>query len=351
MDSSTSVSFTLASGREIGGDASVFVVAEIGVNHDGDVDVALQLIDAAARARADAVKVQILAPDQNYSPKHPSYEIYKRMDLGFDNYARLAAHSKALGLVFFATPDTASLPVVSKLRMPLVKVSSGLLTDVNHLREACSLGVPIVVSTGMSYLDAVVQAVECCRQHGRDQLAVLQCTSLYPAPPDTLNVRAIDTLAVATGAVVGFSDHSRGSVAAVAAIARGAKIVEKHITLDRSRQGPEHSLAADPDEFTEFVTAVRSAELVLGSASKRPSPEEATNAALFRRCVVATRSIRRGDRFTQANIGILRPSPGSQGLEPSHYVEVIGLVASQDIPRGAGIALSMLGGLPRGDAS
>lgn len=347
MNTSGSASFALESGRKIGGDAPAFVVAEIGVNHDGSVDVAHELIAAAAEARADAVKLQILNPDRNYSPAHPSYAIYRQMDLGRDNYARLATYAKELGLAFFATPDTASLALVKELGMPLVKVSSGLLTDVNHLKVACSLGVPIVMSTGMSYLDAVMQAVECCRRHGRDEIAVLQCTSLYPSPPDTLNLRAIDTLAVATGAVVGFSDHSRGAVAAVAAIARGAKLIEKHITLDRSRPGPEHHVAADPREFAEFLLAIRSAEAMLGDGAKRPAPGESENAKLFRRCVVAMRDIAAGDRFTTENTGILRPSPGTRGLEPSHYEDVLDLVASQDIPRGVGIALGMLGGRPR----
>lgn len=349
MNASGSASFTLRSGRRIGGDAPAFVIAEIGVNHDGSVDVARALIDAAAEARADAVKLQILNPDRNYSPDHPSYAIYKHMDLGLDNYARLATHARDACLAFFATPDTASLGLVRDLEMPLVKVSSGMLTDVNHLKVACSLGVPIVMSTGMSYLDAVVTAVEWCRQHGRDELAVMQCTSLYPAPPDTLNLRAIDTLAAATRAVVGFSDHSRGVVAAIAAIARGAKVIEKHITLDRSRPGPEHHFAADPREFAEFLSAIRSAEAMLGDAAKRPAPGESANAKLFRRGIVAICDIAAGDRFTRENTGILRPSPGTRGLEPSHYEDVLGLVASQDIPRGNGIALGMLGGRPRTD--
>lgn len=349
MTGLSSVGFALRSGRKIGWDAPAFVVAEIGVNHDGSVDTACELITAAAAARADAVKVQILSPERNYAPDHPSYAIYKQANLDFDDYARLAAHASAMGIVFFATPDTASLPLVNELKMPLVKVSSGLLTDVNHLKVACALGVPIVVSTGMSHLDAVVQAVEYCRQHGRNELAVLQCTSLYPAPPETLNLRAIDTLAVASGAVVGFSDHSRGMMAAVAAIACGAKVIEKHITLDRSRPGPEHQLAADPLEFAEFTSAIRSAEAMLGCGAKRPDPAEAENALLFRRCLVSLRDITRGERFTEENVGILRPSPGARGLEPSHYEQVIGLVASQPIPRGVGIALSMLGGLPRED--
>lgn len=338
--------FSLESGRQIGGNAPAFVIAEIGVNHDGSVETARELIAAAADAGADAVKLQILNPDRNYSPEHPSYAIYQRMDLGLDNYARLGACARSLGLAFFATPDTASLKLVKELQMPLVKISSGMLTDVHHLKIACSLGVPIVMSTGMSYLDAVVRAVEWCRQHGREELAVLQCTSLYPAPPDSLNLRAIDTLAAATGAVVGFSDHSRGVVASVAAIARGAKIIEKHITMDCTLPGPEHHFAADPGEFREFLSAIRSAEAMLGDSAKRPAPAEGENAKLFRRCIVALRDIAAGELFTPENSGILRPSPGTTGLEPASYDSVLGLVASRAIPRGCGIDIGMLGGRP-----
>lgn len=338
-----SASFPLSTGRVIGGDAPVFIVAELGTNHDGDMATAERLVDMAADAGADAVKLQVLIPGQNYAPDHPSYRQYQRMDLGVDNYRRLAERARGRGLVLFATPDTASLALVPALGMPLVKISSGMLTDLPHLREASKLGVPMVLSTGMSFLNEVVRSVRWCREHGAAQLAVLHCTSLYPAPRESLHLRALDSLAAATGAVIGYSDHSEGTLAGVAAVARGAKLIEKHVTLDRSGHGGEHHFAADPAQFAALVRDIRSVEQALGHGQKEPVQAERPQREVFRRCIVARRALEPGTVLTKENIGILRPSPGTAGLEPAYYDQILGLATAVAVPLGSGITLDMLG--------
>jgi sialic acid synthase SpsE len=333
--------FTLPNGRRIGGDAPVFIVAEVGINHNGSAEQAQALIDSIADAQADAVKLQILNPDANYAPDHPSYQAFQKIDLGEAIYRKLQARAAERGLIFFATPDTPSLRWVKEWGMPLIKISSGMLTDRPHLEAAAPLKVPLIFSSGMSYLDEVARTIRWARELGVSDLAVLHCTSLYPAPPHTLNLKAL-TLLQSFGVVVGYSDHSEGHTAAVAAVALGAKILEKHVTLDRTSSGPEHHFAADPQQFAEYVWHVRLTEQMLGSAHKEPVEKEITHRALFRRCVVAKQDILPGQVLSRDNVAILRPSPGRRGLEPEFLKYILGLHAVEPIPRGCGIELHML---------
>ena len=336
----------LPDGNVIGCDAPVFIVAEIGLNHDGDPAKAEALIHAAAEAGADAVKFQIVDPDYNYAPDHPSYAIFRKLGLPNSAYPHLADVSHSQGLAFFATPDTPSLNLVPALQMPLIKISSGMLTDLPHLEKACKLGIPLMLSTGMSYLDEVIQTLRFCRHHGAKDLIVLHCTSLYPAPPETLNLRAIELLAAATDAVVGFSDHSAGPLAAALAVAHGAKVIEKHLTLDCSGEGAEHHFSADQQTFTAMVQNIRDAEQMLGDGRKEPHASEEPNRTAFRRCVVARHDIAAGELLSRDNAAVLRPSPGTYGLEPFLYAQVLGLRTAQAIPRGHGITLAMLANQP-----
>ena len=333
--------FTLKNGRTIGGNASVFIVAEIGVNHDGDINKALTLVDSVAESGADAVKVQLLTPEANYAKGHPSYDIFKNVGLEVSLFRKVQEHALSRGLTFFATPDTPSLSLVSEWEMPLIKISSGMITDKPHIEMAARQKVPIVFSSGMSYLHEVATTIKWASDCGASDIGFLHCTSLYPAPEDSLNLRAILGISE-LGVVAGYSDHSVGHLASVTAVGLGAKILEKHVTLDNAAQGPEHHFAADPTSFKEYVSAIRSVERMLGSGKKEPTETEEKNRLIFRRCLVAVSDLYSGDILTDHKVGVLRPNLGTVGMAPEYLDKIIGKTLKRAVLQGNGITLDDL---------
>ena len=326
-----------------GAGGRVFVVAEAGVNHNGDPALARRLVDAAAKSGADAVKFQTFrvdalltraAPKAGYQVEttgagESQRDMLARLELATDVLTELKERAATRGIIFFSAPfDEESADVLDRLGVALFKVPSGEITNLPLLRHLASKGRPIVLSTGMSSLDEVDQAVAAIRAAGNPPLAVLHCLSAYPAPAAEVNLRAMDALAARYGCPVGFSDHTLGIEIAVAAVARGAAIIEKHLTLDKTLPGPDHRASLDPVEFAAMVRAIRAVESALGDGTKRPMPSELDTRRVARKSLVAARPLRAGARLGAGDVLIKRPGTG---ISPADLDKAIGRALARDI--------------------
>lgn len=342
-------------GRAIGDGAPVFIVAEAGVNHNGDAAVARRLVDVAVEAGADAVKFQTFrtealvsrdAPKAGYqrattAAAESQREMLARLELGPDDHALLQEHAAKRGILFFSAPfDEKSADLLEALGVAFFKLPSGEITNLPLLRHVARKGKPVLVSTGMSTLEEVAQAVAAIRDAGDPPLALLHCVSAYPAPPAEMNLRAMDTLRERFACPVGLSDHSLGVEIAIAAAARGAAIVEKHLTLDKSLPGPDHHASLDPSEFASLVRAIRSVEAALGDGEKRPMPSEADIRKVARKSLVAARAIRAGQILTVDLVAIKRPGTG---ISPADLGRALGQVVRRDLAQDEVIDWKALG--------
>lgn len=326
---------------------SVFVIAEAGVNHNGSLQRALALVDAAATAGADAVKFQtfhaesLVSPDARKAPyqgrltgeAESQYEMLARLELSPDDHRALLARACERGIVFMSAAfDLASLEFLSTLGIDRVKIPSGEITNVPYLRAVARLGLPVLLSTGMATLSEVADAIETLERAGlaRDRMTVLQCTTEYPAPIDDVNLRAMVSMRDHFGIRAGLSDHTEGIHIPIAAVALGAEVIEKHFTLDRSLPGPDHPASLEPGEFAEMVRAIHEVERALGDGVKRPSPSEVANMTAARKSIVAARDIMAGSTLTEANLAVKRPG---DGLSPLLWDSVVGTRAIRDFRR------------------
>jgi N,N'-diacetyllegionaminate synthase len=330
--------------RAVGAGHPSYLIAEAGANHDRDLDVARRLIDVAADAGVDAVKFQTYTGRNLYSTRtprfeylgelgeEPAHELLERIALPRDWQPLLADHCRARGVAFFSTPfDREAVDELDELDVPGYKVASFEIVDLPFLEYIGSKHRPVIVSTGMADLEEIGEALGALRDGGATETALLQCASLYPAPPAVMNLRAMDTMRERFGVPVGLSDHTLGTHIAVAAVARGAAIIEKHFTLDRSRTGPDHPFAIEPHELRELVQRVRDTEAALGDGEKAgPSTEESVEMyTKARRSVVAAVAIPAGTAITHEMLTTKRPG---FGIKPKHLPEVVGRVARVDIP-------------------
>ena len=329
--------------RRIGAGARTFVVAEAGVNHNGDVALGLALIDAAADAGADAVKFQTFRTDALVSRAAPKagYQVettgagesqrdmLARLELSHEAHARLQERCAKRGVVFFSAPfDEASADALQRLGTPLIKIPSGEITNLPFLRHVARMGRPMIVSTGMSTLDEVAAAVAAIRESGDPPIALLQCVSAYPAPPADMNLRAMDTLRERFGVPVGLSDHTLGLEVALAAVARGAAVVEKHLTLDKAMRGPDHRASLDPGEMATLVRGIRTIESALGDGDKRPTASELDTRRVARKSLVAARALRAGERLTEDAVAVKRPGTG---IPPAELSRAVGRRLRRDV--------------------
>jgi N-acetylneuraminate synthase len=341
-------------GRPVGPGAPCFIIAEAGVNHNGDPALARRLIEAAAKAGADAVKFQTFQADRLSTADAPQAayqarstgragtqrELLQPLELSPDVHRQLMDECRRLGILFLSTPfDEESIALLDRLGVATFKIASGELTNAGLLARAAQTGKPLILSTGMSSLGEVMAAVDVVRAGGAP-CALLHCVSNYPAEDADVNLRAIDTMSAVFGLPIGYSDHTRGIEIAVAAVARGACIIEKHLTLDRSLPGPDHQASLEPEEFAAMVRGIRRTEAALGHGRKEPSPSEAAIAAVARRSLVAARRIPAGSLLTEDAVTVKRPGTG---LPPAMRSRVVGRKAIQDIPEDTILTMDMLG--------
>jgi N,N'-diacetyllegionaminate synthase len=339
--------------RLVGRSAPVLIIAEAGVNHNGDVRLAHRLIDTAAEAGADAVKFQSFITEELITPEAPKadyqvettgdpgsqYKMLKALELSADDQAKLKAHCEQVGILYLCTPyENVSVDILDRLDVAAFKIASTDTTNIPFLRYVASKGRPVLLATGMSTLSEVEQAVDSLRAGGLDsKIIILHCTSEYPAAVGEANLRAILTMQRAFACPVGFSDHTAGIGASPWAVAVGACVIEKHFTLDHNMAGPDHRSSLEPDELAVLVRTVRDVEAALGDGIKRPMPSELPNKPLMQKSLVAKRNIHAGEIITPNDLTCKRPVVG---LLPSWFDHVIGKRAAVDIPKDGVLRLS-----------
>ena len=320
------------------------IIAEAGVNHNGDLKLAKQLIDAAADAGADVVKFQTFkanmlatakAEQASYqqkasSSKESQLSMLQKLELTPEQHNHLIDHCLWKDIEFLSTAfDLQSIKILSSLNIKRWKIPSGEITNLPYLREIGTQGKPVILSTGMSTLGEIEAAIEALEKAGvrRNQITALHCTTEYPAPIEEVNLRAMRSIAIAFGIDVGYSDHTEGISVPIAAIGMGASVIEKHLTLDRNLPGPDHRASLEPDEFAAMVHGIRNVEKALGDGIKRPTISEQANIKVARKSLVASQAIRSGDQFTVNNLTTKRPGTG---ISPMHWDDWIGRQATRD---------------------
>ena len=317
-----------------------FIIAEAGVNHNGSLEIAKQLIDVACDVGADAVKFQTfkannvvsrIAKKARYQiintelPNETQLEMAKKLELDFDAFIQLKSYAAVRGIMFLSSPfDLESVDFLTKtLDLPIIKIPSGEITNVPYLRRIGVCNKEIILSTGMSTLNEVRFAVDLLISSGTEKgkITVLHCNTEYPTPISDVNLNAMKTISECLGVRVGYSDHTKGIIVPIAAVALGAPVIEKHLTLDNAMEGPDHRASLDPREFESMVSAIRATESALGDGIKKPSPSEVKNIPIARKSIVASTSIKPGDVFSVDNLSIKRPG---SGISPLQWDEVIG---------------------------
>jgi N,N'-diacetyllegionaminate synthase len=322
----------------------VFIIAEAGVNHNGSLELAKKLVDAAADAGADAVKFQTFKANnlvsksaqkadyqkQTAAADETQHTMLAKLELDDGAHRSIIEHCKGRQILFLSTPfDIESANMLEDLGISIYKIPSGEITNLPYLRHISRLGKEIILSTGMSDLQEVEDALGVLESEGtpRSKITVLHATTEYPCPMEDVNLKAMLTIQEVFGVKVGYSDHTSGIEVPVAAVALGACVIEKHFTLDRSMDGPDHKASLEPDELKAMVSAIRNIEQALGDGIKRPSPSELKNIPIARKSLVAICDINKGDLFSEKNLGTKRPG---HGISPMRWDEVIGKRACRD---------------------
>ncbi len=320
------------------------IIAEAGVNHNGDLELAKQLVDAAAEAGADLVKFQTFsaerlvtrsAPKAEYQTRttekdESQFAMLRQLELSDEMHEALMAHCRERGIGFFSTGfDIPSLDYLASLGAERFKVPSGEITNLPYLRHIGSFGKPVILSTGMATLGEIEDALAVLEAAGtpRERITVLHCNTEYPTPMQDVNLLAMTRIRDAFGVAVGYSDHTAGTEVPIAAVALGATVIEKHLTLDRNLPGPDHKASLEPDEFAAMARSIRNIEQAMGDGIKRPSPSEAKNKPIAGKSLVAVKPIKVGERFTPENLTAKRPGTG---ISPMRWDEVVGRTATRD---------------------
>jgi len=340
-------------GRRVGQDCPCLIIAEAGVNHNGSLELALQLVDAAAEAGADVVKFQTFHAEENISPTAPKAEyqvqttgdlesqldMCKKLELSAAAFHTIAQRCHERRVTFLSTPfDNGSVELLENLGVPAYKIASGEITNFPLLAFVAGRGKPLIMSTGMSDIEEVAAAIEVLQRAGNRELILLHCVSNYPAEASSVNLRAMKTLTDRFGVPVGFSDHTEGIAVPLAAVALGASVLEKHLTLDRSLPGPDHRASLEPAQLGEMVRGIRSVEAALGNGEKYAVPEELDTAAVARRSLVAARDLIAGTLLTEELIAIRRPGTG---LPPAMLARLVGRRLVMDVPANALLSEAM----------
>lgn len=322
----------------------VYIIAEAGVNHNGSLELALRLCDAAKVAGADAVKFQTWQTEKivGYKTRTADYqavntadseqtqfEMLKKLELSHEDFKKIQEYCIQIGIDFLSTPDEEdSLKfLVEELHLPLIKIGSGEVTNIHYLRQIASYRQPIILSTGMSSLSQVSKAYEVLKEGGAPEIILLHCTTNYPCPMEEVNLKAMITLRDAFHCTVGYSDHTLGTEIPVAAVALGANVIEKHFTLDRNMKGPDHLASLNPEELKKMVMEIRNVEKAIGDGIKRPTVNEQNISKVVQKSIVTKRAIRKGERLTEENLTVKRME---DGVSASLWDVVVGLLADAD---------------------
>ncbi len=321
---------------------SVFIIAEAGVNHNGRLELAKKLVDAAKDAGADCVKFQTFVSKnivsknavkaeyqkQQTEPEESQQDMLKKLELSFDEFVELNEYCKSISIEFMSTAfDFDSIDFLDGLEMGIWKIPSGDITNLPYLIKIAKLNKPVILSTGMSTMEDIRSAIKALKENGAGELTVLHCTTEYPTPFEDVNLRAMNTIKEEFDVKVGYSDHTKGIEVPIAAVALGATVIEKHFTLDRNMEGPDHKASLEPNELKAMVDSIRHIELALGNGMKQPAESEKKNMAVARKSIIASKDIKAGDIFTEENLTVKRPG---DGISPMRWFDIIGKPAPRD---------------------
>jgi N,N'-diacetyllegionaminate synthase len=316
---------------------AVLIIAEAGVNHNGDLEIAKKMVDEAVKAKVDFIKFQTFKADKlvsldapkaeyqnNMGGKESQHEMLKKLELSEDAYRELMLYCQSQGIGFFSTAfDLDSIDFLASLHLALWKIPSGEITNYPYLKKIAQTREPVILSTGMSTMDDIENAISVLIANGtrKEDITVLHCNTEYPTPMEDVNLKAMKTIADTLGVKVGYSDHTLGIEVPIAAVALGATVIEKHFTLDRNMEGPDHKASLEPTELKAMVKAIRNIEKALGSAEKKVTDSERKNISVARKSIVAAISIGKGEIFTEQNLTIKRPG---NGISPMLWETVLG---------------------------
>ena len=325
--------------KYIGEDKGVFVIAEIGVNHEGSFKKCVKLFEKAKFSGVDAVKLQTVNPYYNYVKGTKSYKEFQNTDFSDEEFSQLKKIASKLKLIFLTTPGSfAEVDRVVRLGSEAIKISSGLLTNYPLIKYAAKKKLPLIISTGMALKKEIKEAI--ASTGSNKKVAVLKCTSLYPPPEKTLNISSINSFKKYFKTIVGYSDHTCDELACLSAVAAGAQIIEKHFTLNKKAKGKDHKISLEPQEFKVMVNKIRRIETMMGSNKFKTNKEELRNRKFLHRCLVAGREILKNEKLSKHNVFLKRPKPGKRGLEPKLFSSVIGKVAKKKIFKDTPILLT-----------
>lgn len=319
--------------------SSVFIIAEAGVNHNGNIELAKKLIDIAVEAKVDAVKFQTFktenlvsksAKKAEYQEKTTSkdesqFEMLKKLELDLETHKILMTYCREKKIMFLSTAfDLESIDVLNNLGIEIFKIPSGEITNYPYLKKIGMLRKKVILSTGMSHVEEIEEAIKVLNENGTDDITVLHCNTEYPTPMEDVNLNAMKTIKKILNIEVGYSDHTSGIEVPIAAVAMGAKVIEKHFTLDKNMEGPDHKASLEPNELKEMVNSIRNIEKALGNGIKKPSNSEMKNLNMARKSIIAKKLIKKGEIFTEDNLTCKRPG---DGISPMRWKDVIGKIA------------------------
>jgi N,N'-diacetyllegionaminate synthase len=321
-----------------------FIIAEAGVNHNGSIEIAKKMIEVAKECGADAIKFQTFKAEKvisKYAPKaeyqkqttgetDSQLEMVKKLELSFDDFVALKEYCDKLNIMFLSTPfDFESIDFLNDLGLEIFKIPSGEITNLPYLEKIGKLGKKVILSTGMADLGEIEDALDILTSCGtkKEDITILHCNTEYPTPYEDVNLLAMLTIKEAFKVKVGYSDHTLGIEIPIAAVALGASVIEKHFTLDKNMEGPDHKASLEPHELKAMIDAIRNIEKALGNGIKKPSKSELKNKDIVRKSIVAKREIKKGEIFTEDNITVKRPGTG---ISPMRWYEVLGKVAPKD---------------------
>ncbi len=319
----------------------VYIIAEAGVNHNGSFETACRLVDEAKKSGADCIKFQTFRAEnlvsskaskadyqKNNTGEGSQFEMLKKLELSFDEFMKLKEYCDKCGITFLSTPfDPESIDFLNEIDMPFWKIPSGEVTNLPYLVAIAKTGKPVVMSTGMCEIKEIEAALEALKKNGAKDISLLHCNTEYPTPFEDVNLKAMVTMREHFNLKTGYSDHTPGTEAAIAAAALGAEIIEKHFTLDKNMEGPDHKASLEPHELKEMVKAIRNIEKALGDGEKKPSESEKKNISVARKSIVAKKDIKAGEVFSEENLTVKRPG---NGISPMRFYEITGKTADRD---------------------
>ncbi|MFY9300359.1 MAG: N-acetylneuraminate synthase family protein [Candidatus Nitrosotenuis sp.] len=316
-------------GKQIGQTQPAFIVAEAGINHNGNVRIAKKMISSAKDCGADAIKFQTFRAHDLASKSSKYFKIFEKVEIDYADLGELSDHAKREGIIFFSTPfSEEAVDVLADLRVPAFKIASGDITHIPLIRYVASKKKPVIISTGMSNFAEIDLAVRAIKSQKNDKIVIMHSVTSYPTPPSDANLRVINTLEHRYKYPIGYSDNGEGVLVPVIAVSLGARMIEKHFTLSKKLKGPDHYFSADPNELSMLVRQIRETEKILGDGKKIPQHSELENIQHARRSIVATADIKKGSKITSNNIAVKRPGTG---IMPLNFHKVIGSSARRSI--------------------